>query len=72
MIPEGVRVAHVAAQGVDRLVPAHVHYLEQRGAAGGRGREEAGAEAVPSSSKGTSLAVTRVRWKPYLAGGWKP
>jgi hypothetical protein len=25
-----------------------------------------------SSSKGTSLAVTPVRWKPYLAGGWKP
>jgi hypothetical protein len=25
-----------------------------------------------SSSKGTPLAVTPVRWKPYLAGGWKP
>jgi hypothetical protein len=25
-----------------------------------------------SSSKGTPLAVTPVRWKAYLAGGWKP
>ena len=46
MIPEGVRVAHIAAQGVDRLVPAHVHHLEQRRTSGGCGREEAGAEAV--------------------------
>jgi hypothetical protein len=25
-----------------------------------------------SSSKGTPLAVTPVKWKPYIAGGWKP
>jgi hypothetical protein len=30
VIPEGVRVAHVAAQSVDRLVPAEIHQLEDR------------------------------------------
>jgi hypothetical protein len=30
VIPESVRVAHVVAQRVDRLVPAHIHHLEQR------------------------------------------
>jgi hypothetical protein len=29
------------------------------------------ASAWVSSSKGTPQAVTPVRWKPYLAGGWK-
>jgi hypothetical protein len=29
MISKRVSVAHIAAQGVDRLVPAHVHHLEQ-------------------------------------------
>jgi hypothetical protein len=45
VIPEGVRVAHVAAQSIDRLVPADVHHLEQRGP--GSGRKEARPQAVP-------------------------
>jgi hypothetical protein len=47
MIPEGVRVAHIAAQGVDRLVPAHVHHLEQRSARAAAEVRKPGAEAVP-------------------------
>jgi hypothetical protein len=47
VIPECVRVAHVATQRVDRLVPAHVHHLEQRGPAGSCGGKEARAEAMP-------------------------
>jgi hypothetical protein len=35
VITKRVRIAHVAAQRVDRLVPADIHHLEQRGAAGG-------------------------------------
>jgi hypothetical protein len=46
VIPEGVRVAHVAAQSVDRLVSADIHHFKQAGASGGRAREKAGAEAV--------------------------
>ena len=45
-IPEAIGVAHVAAQGVDRLVPADVHHLEEA-STGGRGGEEIGTEAMP-------------------------
>jgi hypothetical protein len=31
VVPEGLGIAHVAPQHIDRLVTAHVHHLEQRG-----------------------------------------
>jgi hypothetical protein len=35
MVPESVCLTHIAPERVDRLVPADIHHLEQRGAAGG-------------------------------------
>jgi hypothetical protein len=52
VIPEGIRVAHIAAQGVDGLVAAYVHHLEERCATRGRGGQETLAEASPRKRVG--------------------
>jgi hypothetical protein len=52
MVFEDLGITNIASQCIDRPMPAHVHHLENRGAAFGSGCQETGPQGVASEQCG--------------------